>query len=84
MHTMTDHPNDIEIGIMKSQTAYPRCVGHNDTDFEFIHEFLENLINLHNLSGAMRIDSVFTGHMKSRHYNTTTMLFSLFDVMFHR
>ena len=69
---------------MKRQTAYPRCVGGNDYDFEFIHEFLENRKNLHNLSEAMIIDSVFTGNMKAWHYNTTAMLFSLFDVMFHR
>ena len=61
MHTMPDHLNDYGIEINKRQTAYPRCVGGNDTDFEFIHECLENRKNLHNLSEAMRIDSVFTG-----------------------
>ena len=54
MHTMTDHPNDIGIGIMKSQTAYPRCDGGNDRDFEYIHECLEKRKNLHSLSEAMR------------------------------
>ena len=80
---MPGHPNDIRIGIMKLQTAYPRCIGGNGYNFEFIHEFLENCVNLHNLSEAMRNDSVFTGNKKAWHYNTAAMLFSLFDVMFH-
>ena len=84
MHTMPDHLNDTGIGIMKYQTAYPICVGGNGYNLEFIHEFLANRLHLHNLSEAMRIDSVFTGDMKARHYNTTAMSFSLFDVMFHR
>ena len=83
MQTMTDHPNDIGIGIMKSQRAYPTCACSNGHNLEYNHEILENRKNLHNLSEAMRIDSVFTGDMKAQNYNTTAMLFSLFDVMFH-
>ena len=80
MHTMPDNINDTGKEVMKRQTAYPRCVGGNGYNLEFIHEFLANQLHLHNLSEAMRIDSVFTGDMKIWHYNTTAMLFSLFDV----
>jgi len=31
----------------------------------------------------MRIDSAYTGKTKAQLYNTTAMLFSLFDVMLH-
>ena len=84
MHTMPDHLNDTGIEVMKRQTAFSRCSCGNGYDLKHINEILSNQKCLHNLSEAMRIDSVFTGDMKSRHYNTTAMLFTLFDVMFHR
>jgi hypothetical protein len=83
MHTMPDnHPTGIEV--TKRQSAYSRCESGNGHDLVDNQEILANRLNLHNLSEAMIIDSAFTGDTKSRHYNTTAMLFSLFDVMFHR
>jgi hypothetical protein len=83
MHNMPDnHPTGIEV--TKRQTAYLRCEIGNGHDLVDSQEILANRLNLHNLSEAMRIDSAFTGDTKSRHYNTTAMLFSLFSVMFHR
>jgi hypothetical protein len=83
IHTMPDnHPTGIEV--TKRQTKYERCEIGNGHDLDDNQEILANRLNLHNLSEAMRIDSAFTGDTKSRHYNTTAMLFSLFDVMFHR
>jgi hypothetical protein len=83
IHTMPDnHPTGIEV--TKRQTKYERCEIGNGHDLDDNPEILANRLNLHNLSEAMRIDSAFTGDTKFRHYNTTAMLFSLFDVMFHR
>jgi hypothetical protein len=83
MHTKPDnHPTGIEV--TKRQTKYVRCEIGNGHDLVDNQEILANRLNLHNLSEAMRIDSAFTGDTKSRHYNTTALLFSLFDVMFHR
>ena len=83
MHTRPENLNDSGIEVFKRQTEYPTCAcgnGHNLDDNQYI---LNNRLMLHNLSEAMRIDSAFTGDMKCWHYNTTAMLFSLFDVMFH-
>ena len=84
MHTMPDHLNNTGIEVTKRQTAYPTCACGNGHNLEFNQEILDNRLHLHNLSEAMRIDSAFTGDTKTQHYNTTAMLFSLFDVMFHR
>ncbi len=83
MHSMPDnYPSGIEV--TKRQTAYLRCESGNGHNLKDNQEILDNRLNLHNLSEAMRIDSAYTGDMKSRHYNTTAMLFSLFGVMFYR
>ena len=84
MHTMPDHLNNTGIEVTTRQTAYPRCLCDNGDNFVSDQEILDNHLHLHNLSEAMRIDSVFTGDMKAWHYNTTAMLFSIFDLMFHR
>jgi hypothetical protein len=85
MHTSPTNLGDSGIEIFKRQIAYPRCACGNGHDLEYTsQEIFDNRKHLHNLSEAMRIDSAFTGDMKCRHYNTTAMLFSLFDVMFHR
>jgi hypothetical protein len=84
MHTMPDKLNDSGIEITSYQTSFGRCACGNGEELELNKQILENRSNLHNLSEAMRIDSAYTGDMKARHYNTTAMLFSLFDVMFHR
>ena len=83
MHTMPDKLNDSGIEITIYQTTLGRCACGNGNDLEFNHKILDNRFNIHNLSEAMRIDSAYTGDMKAQHYNTTAMLFSLFDVMFH-
>ena len=83
MHTMPDQLNHSVIGVTKRQAAYHRCLCGNGYNLEFSQEILNNRLHLHNLYEAMRIDSAFTGDMKTWHYNTTAMLFSLFDVMFH-
>ena len=83
MHTMQDnHPTGIKV--TKRQTAYLRCESGNGHNLEDNKEILHNRLHLHNLLEAMRIDSAYTGDMKAQNYNTTAMLFSLFDVMFHR
>ena len=84
MHTMPDNLYDSGIEVTKPQTAYPRCACGNGYNLEYDHKILDNRLNLHNLLEAMQIDSAYTGDIKSRHYNTTAMLFSLFDVMLHR
>ncbi len=84
MHTSPENLGDSEIEIFKRQTAYVRCACGTDQNWKDNQEIFDNWKHLHNLSEAMRIDSAFTGDMKCWHYNTTAMLFSLFDVMFHR
>ena len=84
MHTRPENLNDSGIEVFKRQTAYPRCAYGNGDDLVHNQDKFDDRLNLHNLSEAMRIDSAFTGDTKSRHYNTTAMLFSLFDVMCHR
>ena len=84
MHTMPDKLNDSGIEVTQNQTSFGRCACSNGNDLEFYDEILDNRLNLHNLLEAMRIDSEYTGDMNARHYNTTAMLFSLFDVMLHR
>ena len=84
MHTMPDHLNNIGIKVTKRQHAFPRCSCGNGDNLKTQQEIINNCLYLHNLSEAMRIDSVFTGDIKNWYYNTTAMLFSLFDVMFHR
>jgi hypothetical protein len=84
MHTIPDELHDSGIEITKGQTAFGRCLFGNGYDLESEKDILVNRKSLHNLSEAMRIDSAFTGDIKARHYNTTAMLFSLFDVMLLR
>ncbi len=72
------------IEITNNQTAFDRCACGNGNDLEFYTEILDDKKSLHNLLEAMIIDSDYTGDTKSWHYNTTAMLFSLFDVMLHR
>jgi hypothetical protein len=84
MHTRPENLNDSGIEICKHQTAYATWSCGTDNNWEDNQDILDNRLMLHNLSEAMRIDSAFTGDMKCRHYNTTAMLFRLFDVMFHR
>ena len=81
---MPDHLNNTGIEVNKCQTAYPTCACGNGHNLEYNQEIHNNRLHLHNLSEAMRIDSAFTGDTKSQHYNTAAMLFSLFDVIFHR
>jgi hypothetical protein len=84
MHTSPDNLGDSGIEIFKRQTAYVRCACGTEQNWKDNPEIFDNRKHLHNLSEAMRIDSAFTGDLKCRHYYTTAMLFSLFDVMFHR
>ncbi len=84
MHTSPENLGDSGIEIFKRQTAYVRCACGTDQNWKDNQEIFDNRKHLHNLSEAMRIDSAFTGDMKCRHYNTTAILFSLFDVMSHR
>jgi len=84
MHTRAENLNDSVIEVFKRQTPVGRCECGNGHDLGDNQEKLANRLNLHNLSEAMIIDSAFTGDTKSRHYNTSAMLFSLFSVMFHR
>ena len=84
MNTTPKNLNDSGIKVFKCHTAYPRCACDNGHNLEDNQEILDNWLNLYNLLEAIRIDSAFTGDTKSWHYNTTAMLFSLFDVMFHR
>ena len=84
MQTMPDQLNHTGIEITNCQTAFCRCLCGNGFNLEKLDEIQRNWKSLHNLSEAMRIDYLFTGDMKSWHYNTTAMLFSLFYVMFHR
>ena len=85
MHTFPDHINNKDgIKITKRQTVFARCSCGNGFDLTLINEIQTNQKCLHNLSEAMRINSAFTGDVQTRHYNTSVMLFSLFDVMFHR
>ncbi len=81
MHTMSDKLDDSGIEITKDQPAFGRCAFGNCDHLIFDNNILVNRLNLHNLLEAMRIDSDYTGDMKAQHYNTTAMLFSLFDVM---
>jgi hypothetical protein len=81
---MPEDLNDSGIEVFKRQTPFGRCACGNGHDYDDNQEILANRLKLHNLSEAMRIDSAFTGDTKSRHYNTSAMLFSLFSVMFHR
>jgi hypothetical protein len=83
MHTSPDNLDDSGIEIFKRQTAYPTCACGNGHNLEYNQDILDNRLMLRNLSEAMRIDSAFTGDLECRHYNTTAMLFSLFDVIFH-
>jgi len=75
---------DSGIEISNDQVAFGRCAFGNGFDLKSDKDILVNRKSLHNLSEAMRIDSAFTGDIKARHYNTTAMLFSLFDVMLLR
>ncbi len=84
MHTRPENLDDSEIEIFKLQTAYPTCACGNGHNLEYSQEIPDNQLMLHNILEAMRIDSAFTGDMKCQHYNTTAMLFSLFDIIFHR
>ena len=84
MHTMPDQLNHTGIKVTKRQTAYCRCLCGNGLNLVNLHEIQSNQKSPHNLSEAMIIDSLFNGVMKTQHYNTTAMLFSLFYVMFHR
>ncbi len=84
MHTMPDKLNDSGIEITNDQPAFGRCAFGNGVHLMIDNDVLVNRLHLHNLSEAMRIDSAFTGDIKARHYNTTAMLFSLFDVMLLR
>ncbi len=80
---MPDNLNGSGIEVFKHQTAYHTCACGKGHNLEYNQEILDNRLHLHNLLEAMRIDSAFIGDTKCRHYNTTAMLFSLFDVMFH-
>ena len=84
MHTMPDKLNDSGIKITNDQPAFGRCAFGNDGQLIFDNDILINRLMLHNFLEAMRIDSAYTGDMTARHYNTTAMLFSLFDVMLLR
>ncbi len=84
MHTIPDELHDSGIEITKGQTANATCACGTDHNWKDNQDILDNQLMLHNLSEAMRIDSAFTGDIKARHYNTTAMLFSLFDVMLLR
>jgi len=84
MHTMPDHLNEYWIEITKRQNLYPRCSCGNGDNLKTQQDIINNHLYLHNLSEAMRIDSFFSGDMDAWNYNTTAMLFSIFDVMFHR
>ncbi len=75
--------NNSRIGVTKHQTAFGRCLYGNGNDLEVYRKILNSQLNLHNLLEAMIIDSAYTGDMKAWHYNTSAMLFSLFDVMLH-
>jgi hypothetical protein len=84
MHTRPENLDASGIEIFNRQIAYPTCAYDNGYDLEYTsQEIIDNRKHYHNLSEAMRIDYAFTGDIKCRHYNTTAMLFSLFDVMFH-
>ena len=83
MHTRPEILNDSGIRVFKRQTAYATCACGTDHNWEDNQDILDNRVILQNLLEAMRIDYAFTGDTKCRHYNTTAMLFSLFDVMFH-
>ena len=83
MHTISDQLNHTGIEVTKRQTAYARCLCVSGYNLENLGEIQSNRKSLHNLSEAIRIDSLFTRDMKSWHYNTTAILFSLFYVMFH-
>jgi hypothetical protein len=78
---MPDKLNDSGIDITNDQSAFGRCAFGNGVDLMIDNDVLLNRLNLHNLLEAMRIDSAYKGDMKARHYNTSAMLFSLFDVM---
>ena len=84
MHTMPDHLDNIGFEVTNCQKSYPRCIYGNGCVMESDRDIFENQDYYHNLAEAIQIDSFFSGDIKARHYNTTAMMFSIFDVMFHR
>ena len=80
MHTMSPHLNDVGPEVTKKQAKYERCIyGADDCTFE-LEDVNKNRYYLHNMAEAMRIDAFFSGDDQTRHYNTTAMLFSIFEV----
>ena len=80
MHTMAAHMNEFGAKITNKQIKYERCeYGADDCTF-VLDDVNKNRYYLHNMAEAMRIDAFFSGDEQTRHYNTTAMLFSIFDV----
>ena len=68
--------------VSKSQISKPSMSGiYGADDCTFVLDDVnKNRYYLHNMAEAMRIDAFFSGDEQARHYNTTAMLFSIFDV----
>ena len=80
MHTMAAHMNEFGAKITNKQIKYERCeYGADDCTF-VLDDVNKNRYYLHNMAEAMRIDAFFSGDEQARHYNTSAMLFSIFDV----
>jgi hypothetical protein len=80
MHTMSTHVNEFGAEVTKKQTKYDRCIyGAEDCTFS-LEDVNKNRYYLHTMAEAMRIDAFFSGDEQTRHYNTTAMLFSIFEV----
>ena len=80
MHTMSQHLNEFGADATKTQTSHPRCLfGAEDIDLS-LDDISKNRHFLHNMAEAMRIDAFFSGDEMTCHFNTTAMLFSIFEV----
>ena len=79
MQTMSQHLNEVGAEVTKKQTIHLRCIfGAEDCMFS-LDDVSKNCHYLHNMAEAMRIDAFFSGDEQTCHYNTTAMLFSIFE-----